>query len=43
MAVRGEVVLGLDAGGPVEVHTRMANTKTLHSNVDILINKPLDS
>ena len=36
MAVGGEVVLGLDAGGPVEVHTRMANSQTLHCNVDIL-------
>ena len=36
VAVRGEMVLGLDAGGPVEVHTCMANTQTLHCNVNIL-------
>ena len=36
VAVRGEMVLGLDAGGPVEVHTSMANTQTLHCNVNIL-------
>ena len=36
VAVRGEMVLGLDAGGPVEVHTGMANTQTLHCNVNIL-------
>ena len=39
VAVWGEVVLGLDAWGPVEVHSCL--TKTLHCNVDILKRKTL--
>ena len=39
VAIRGEMVLGLDAGGPVEVHPCL--TKTLHCNVDILKPKTL--